>query len=206
MPSGFVAILTAELHFPEASSLKGKRHHLRSAKDNLRNRFGAAVAEVDHHDLWQRATLTAAFVGADRRRRRAARRRGRALAGLRRLGARPLRPPAALSRRLVSLPRVRAHAQGERIGPRRRRGRRRRAQGSADRHGHRHRRPGDAGPRRGDGLLLGARQREEAARNPGRARVCARRPASRGSVASSTCAARPRSPSCSTPRSSRACT
>ena len=60
MPSGFVAILTVELHFPEAGSLKAKRHHLRSAKDNLRNRFGASVAEVDHHDLWQRATLTVA--------------------------------------------------------------------------------------------------------------------------------------------------
>ena len=62
MASGFVAILTVELHFPEASSLKDKRQHLRSAKDNLRNRFGAAVAEVDHHDLWQRAGLTVACV------------------------------------------------------------------------------------------------------------------------------------------------
>ena len=60
MPSGFVAILTVELHFPEAASLKGKRHFVRSAKDNLRNRFGASVAEVDHHDLWQRGTLTIA--------------------------------------------------------------------------------------------------------------------------------------------------
>ena len=62
MSSGFVAILTVELHFPEASSLKEKRQFLRSVKDNLRNRFGAAVAEVDHHDLWQRATLTVACV------------------------------------------------------------------------------------------------------------------------------------------------
>jgi uncharacterized protein YlxP (DUF503 family) len=60
--SGFVAILTVELHFPEAASLKGKRHFVRSAKDTLRSRFGAAVAEVDHHDLWQRATLTVACV------------------------------------------------------------------------------------------------------------------------------------------------
>ena len=43
--------------------MKGKRHFVRSAKDNLRNRFGASVAEVDHHDLWQRATLTVACVG-----------------------------------------------------------------------------------------------------------------------------------------------
>jgi uncharacterized protein YlxP (DUF503 family) len=62
VPSGYVAILTAELHFPDAASLKGKRHYVRSAKDNLRNRFGAAVAEVDHHDLWQRTTLTVACV------------------------------------------------------------------------------------------------------------------------------------------------
>ena len=62
MSSGYVAILTVELHFPEAASLKGKRHFVRSAKDNLRNRFGAAVAEVDHHDLWQRATLSVACV------------------------------------------------------------------------------------------------------------------------------------------------
>ena len=62
MTAGFVAILTVELHFPEASSLKEKRHFVRSAKDNLRNRFGAAVSEVGHHDLWQRATLTVACV------------------------------------------------------------------------------------------------------------------------------------------------
>lgn len=67
MAAGFVAILTVELHFPEAASLKGKRHFVRSAKDNLRNRFGASVAEVDHHDLWQRATLTAAFVSRSSR-------------------------------------------------------------------------------------------------------------------------------------------
>ena len=60
MGAGFVAILTVELHFPEAGSLKGKRHYVRSAKDTLRRRFGASVAEVDHHDLWQRAALTVA--------------------------------------------------------------------------------------------------------------------------------------------------
>ena len=65
MSSGFVSILTVELHFPEAGSLKAKRHHLRSARDTLRHRFGAAVAEVDHHDLWQRTTLTVACVARD---------------------------------------------------------------------------------------------------------------------------------------------
>jgi uncharacterized protein len=60
--AGYVGILSVELHFPEAGSLKGKRKHVKSAKAQLRNRFGAAVAEVDHHDLWQRAGLTVACV------------------------------------------------------------------------------------------------------------------------------------------------
>ena len=65
--AGYVGILTFELHFPEAGSLKGKRAHLRSAKAQLQNRFGAAVAEVDHHELWQRSTLTMACVAREHR-------------------------------------------------------------------------------------------------------------------------------------------
>ena len=60
MASGYVGILTVELHFPEAGSLKGKRKHVKSAKAHLRQRFAMSVAEVDHHDLWQRARLTVA--------------------------------------------------------------------------------------------------------------------------------------------------
>ena len=62
MPSGWIGVLSAELHFPEAHSLKEKRMFLRSAKEQLRNRFGAAVAAVDPHDVWQRARVTAAVV------------------------------------------------------------------------------------------------------------------------------------------------
>ena len=62
MASGFVAILAVELHFPEAGSLKGKRKYVQSAKAQLANRFGASVAEVDHHEKWQRARLTIACV------------------------------------------------------------------------------------------------------------------------------------------------
>jgi uncharacterized protein YlxP (DUF503 family) len=62
VPSGYVGILCVELHFPEVASLKGKRKHVKSAKAQLQNRFGASVAEVDHHELWQRARLTVACV------------------------------------------------------------------------------------------------------------------------------------------------
>ena len=65
MGAGFVGILSVELHFPEAGSLKGKRKHVKSAKAQLQNRFGASVAEVDHHDLWQRTRLTVACVARE---------------------------------------------------------------------------------------------------------------------------------------------
>jgi uncharacterized protein YlxP (DUF503 family) len=38
---------------------------VQSLKAQLRQRFGATAAETDHHDLWQRATLTAALVGRE---------------------------------------------------------------------------------------------------------------------------------------------
>jgi uncharacterized protein len=65
MGSGYVGILTVELHFPEAGSLKSKRKHVKSAKAQLQNRFGASVAEVDHHELWQRTRLTVACVARE---------------------------------------------------------------------------------------------------------------------------------------------
>jgi uncharacterized protein YlxP (DUF503 family) len=65
--AGFVGILSAELHFPESGSLKGKRKYVKSAKAQLQQRFGAAVAEVDHHELWQRSRLTVSCVARDHR-------------------------------------------------------------------------------------------------------------------------------------------
>jgi uncharacterized protein len=59
----YVCLLEIHLHFPDNGSLKGKRKELASLKAQLARRFGASVAETDHHDLWQRATLTAAIVG-----------------------------------------------------------------------------------------------------------------------------------------------
>ncbi len=61
----FVCLLQIDLHFPDNGSLKGKRKELSSLKAHLQRRFGAAVAETGHHDLWQRSELTAALVGGD---------------------------------------------------------------------------------------------------------------------------------------------
>jgi uncharacterized protein YlxP (DUF503 family) len=67
MSSGYVGILSVELHLPDNHSLKGKRKELLSAKAQLQRRFGASVAEVDHHDVWQRARLTVACVARGHR-------------------------------------------------------------------------------------------------------------------------------------------
>jgi uncharacterized protein YlxP (DUF503 family) len=61
----YVCVLSIDLHFPENGSLKGKRREVSSLKSQLQRRFGASVAETDHHELWQRAGLTAALVGRD---------------------------------------------------------------------------------------------------------------------------------------------
>jgi uncharacterized protein YlxP (DUF503 family) len=65
--SARVAVGTVELHLPEVGSLKGKRHILKSLKDRLRRQFEIAVAEVDHQDSWQRATLGLACVSSSAR-------------------------------------------------------------------------------------------------------------------------------------------
>ena len=67
MGAGYVGILSAELHFPENGSLKGKRKELLSLKAQLQRRFGASVAEVDHHELWQRSRVTLSCVARGHR-------------------------------------------------------------------------------------------------------------------------------------------
>jgi len=62
-----VALGTVELHLPDVDSLKGKRHVIKGLKERVRNKFEVAVAEVDHHDSWQRATLAVACVSHDSR-------------------------------------------------------------------------------------------------------------------------------------------
>jgi len=56
-----------DLHLPDVGSLKGKRHALKGLKERVRARYEVSVAEVDHHDLWQRATLALACVSHDSR-------------------------------------------------------------------------------------------------------------------------------------------
>ncbi len=61
----FIGLLTLDLHFPGARSLKDKRQALRSLESRIRNRFNVSVAEVEHQDLWQRARLAVVTVNTD---------------------------------------------------------------------------------------------------------------------------------------------
>jgi uncharacterized protein YlxP (DUF503 family) len=61
MTDAYVALVLAELHFPEAGSLKTKRKDLKSVSEQLRQRLHVSVAEVDGQDTWQRSTLSIAL-------------------------------------------------------------------------------------------------------------------------------------------------
>jgi uncharacterized protein YlxP (DUF503 family) len=52
-----IGVLTLEIFFPYARSLKDKRRTLHGFKERLKSRHNVAVAELDFQDKWQRARL-----------------------------------------------------------------------------------------------------------------------------------------------------
>jgi uncharacterized protein YlxP (DUF503 family) len=58
-----VALCRFDLRIPDTRSLKEKRHVVKTLTASIRSRFNVSVAEVDHHDLWQRTALGVAAVG-----------------------------------------------------------------------------------------------------------------------------------------------
>ena len=60
-----IGVITWDLEILGAQSLKEKRSVVKSLKDRLHDRFNISAAETAHHDLWQRAQLTAAVVATD---------------------------------------------------------------------------------------------------------------------------------------------
>jgi uncharacterized protein YlxP (DUF503 family) len=61
--AAYVCLVEVRLHLNNSGSLKSKRKVVSSLKAQVRQRFGASVAEVDGHDTWQRAVLLCALVG-----------------------------------------------------------------------------------------------------------------------------------------------
>jgi len=60
-----VVVVRLKLSLPGSHSLKDKRRILKSLKDRLRSRFNVAVAEMEHHDVWQSADLGVVTISPD---------------------------------------------------------------------------------------------------------------------------------------------
>ncbi len=60
-----VGVIQFELFMPYNRSLKEKRQILRKLKDRVYAQMKVTVGEVDHLELWQRASLGFAVVGND---------------------------------------------------------------------------------------------------------------------------------------------
>lgn len=60
-----VALERFDLRIPGCGSLKEKRHVVKALTAAIRQKFNVSVAEVDHHDLWQRTTLGVSVVATD---------------------------------------------------------------------------------------------------------------------------------------------
>ncbi|MBU2603425.1 MAG: DUF503 domain-containing protein [Actinobacteria bacterium] len=64
MPRGFVGIVTADLRFRDAGSLKDKRVHLRRVRDRLQGAHAASFAEIGYQDQWQRSLVVFAVAAS----------------------------------------------------------------------------------------------------------------------------------------------
>ena len=60
-----VGLARFDLRIPASGSLKEKRHVVKGLTAGIRQKFNVSVAEVDHHDLWQRTTIAVSAVSAE---------------------------------------------------------------------------------------------------------------------------------------------
>ena len=69
LPGAGVRMLVAmerfDLRLPGCGSLKEKRHIVKALTNQIRSTFNVSVAEVDHHDLWQRTAIAVAAVSRE---------------------------------------------------------------------------------------------------------------------------------------------
>jgi uncharacterized protein YlxP (DUF503 family) len=60
-----VALERFDLRIPSCGSLKEKRHVVKTLTRGIRATFNVSVAEVDHHELWQRTAIAVATVAGE---------------------------------------------------------------------------------------------------------------------------------------------
>jgi len=62
-----LGLLTLYVQIPGCGSLKEKRSRLKPLLTRLHREFNISVTEIDHHDVWQSATIACALVTTDNR-------------------------------------------------------------------------------------------------------------------------------------------
>jgi len=62
-----IGVCQIEMRIPESHSLKDKRHVVKSIISQVRNKFEISIAEIEHQDNWQIASLGIAYVSNDAR-------------------------------------------------------------------------------------------------------------------------------------------
>jgi uncharacterized protein len=60
--AAIIGFCSLELYIPEANSLKDKRSVVKSMLEGMRHRFNVSASEVEHNDVWRRATVGIACV------------------------------------------------------------------------------------------------------------------------------------------------
>jgi len=60
-----VGLARFDLRIPACGSLKEKRHVVKGLTAGIRQKFNVSVAEVDHHDLWQRTAIGVSAVSQE---------------------------------------------------------------------------------------------------------------------------------------------
>ena len=62
-----IGVLTLDFSIDGAFSLKEKRMTVNRIRDRVRNKFNVAVAEVDDHELWNRACIAVVAVSTEQK-------------------------------------------------------------------------------------------------------------------------------------------
>jgi uncharacterized protein len=60
-----VGLARFDLRIPACGSLKEKRHVVKGLTAGIRQKFNVSVAEVDHHELWQRTAIAVSAVSGE---------------------------------------------------------------------------------------------------------------------------------------------
>lgn len=62
-----VGTCLVDLRIPGCRSLKEKRQIVKALKDSIRRKYNISIAELDHHDTWQRTLIGIAAISSNAR-------------------------------------------------------------------------------------------------------------------------------------------